>query len=322
MPEKFFPLISSILIKKEFFRRDFMNIMTLDVGGTAIKSAYFTGTELLYSDECPSEARTGAARLLQNIYRLLDQALSIKPFDAIGISTTGQVDSDAGRIIYANETVPGYIGTCLKDLLEDRYQVPAYIENDVNAAALGEAYYGAGKDYSDFLCLTYGTGVGGAIITDHKLYKGHSGIAAEVGHMITHPNGLLCDCGHRGCYQQYASTTALVRTARELNPSLSNGRLIFDAMQSGDSAVKEIIDSWIDEISYGLLSLIYVFNPSAILLGGGIMNQHYIVGRLREIVAANLISSFTDVNLLPTALGNLAGVYGMRSVVEHSTASK
>jgi len=293
-----------------------MKAITLDVGGTAIKSAFFEGNELLYSNVRPSQAKQGAEILLHNIYSILDEALISNSFEAIGISTTGQVDSDQGKIIYANAAIPNYIGTPLKEILEYKYHVPVFVENDVNAAALGESSYGAGQNEKDFLCLTYGTGVGGAIILNHKLYKGHNQIAAEFGHIITHPNGWLCDCGTHGCYQQYASTTALVKSAKELNPTLVNGKKIFEAFHQGDPDAAHVINTWISEISYGLFSLIYIFNPTCIILGGGILAQTYIVDELRRILDESLIISFRDVRLIPAALGNLAGVYGMKSVIE------
>lgn len=293
-----------------------MKLITLDVGGTAIKTAYFNHNNILFSSDCPSQAREGADTLLKNIFQIIDDAAKLSPFDAIGISTTGQVDSDRGKIVYANDTIPNYMGMELKAILENRYHVPTSIENDVNAAALGEAHFGAGKEYNDFLCLTYGTGVGGAIILDHQLYKGHSGIAAEVGHLLTHPNGRLDDCGQKGCYQQYASTTALVRNAMQINPTYNNGLHIFEAFHRGEQSILSLVDQWIEEIAYGLISLIYVFNPSCIILGGGVMSQPYIVPKLREVVKSHLIDNFNDVQLVPAALGNLAGVYGMRSILE------
>lgn len=297
-----------------------MNYITLDIGGTAIKTAVFHDSSLFLTDECPTEAHLGGKRLVEKIFHIIDRLLLQTSCDGIGISTAGQVNAAEGSIIYASENIPGYTGTPLKGLLEERYpHVPVFIENDVNAAALGEAAYGAGKEHSYFLCLTYGTGIGGAIIMNHGLFRGADGIAAEMGHIITHPQGLSCGCGHRGCYEQYASATALVRRASALDSGWNSGRAIFNALAEGNAPVKECIDIWIQEVSYGLISLIYIFNPSAILLGGGIMSQPYIIEQLQKIIYADTMESFHKVLIKPALLGNLAGVYGMKSILERAS---
>ncbi len=164
--------------------------------------------------------------------------------------------------------------------------------NDVNAAAIGEGAFGAAKGFSDFLCLTFGTGIGGGIILGGKVLRGSGGVAGEVGHLITHKDGLPCGCGGRGCYEQYASTTALVRDAKKVCPSCENGRIIFQEMAAGNTAVKGAVDKWIEEIACGLASLIHTFNPPCIVLGGGIMNEPYIQEGLETALRAVAMESF------------------------------
>lgn len=291
-----------------------MKIITLDIGGTAMKYAYFDGHDIVFDNVRSSEASLGGNKVLENIISIITEIGNQYPFDAIGISTAGQVDSETGTILYANENIPNYTGMELKKILENKFKVPVCVENDVNAAAIGEASYGAGKGENDFLCLTYGTGIGGAIFLNHQIYKGHQGVAAEMGHMITHPGGLPCGCGSCGCYEQYASATALIRTAKMHNPDFLNGKAIFTAFESKSADAKRLIDNWIEEISYGLINLIYIFNPSLIVLGGGIMAQPYILEKLNEIIKENTVSSFHGVKIAPASLGNLAGVYGMRAI--------
>ena len=161
----------------------------------------------------------------------------------------------------------------------------------------------------DFLCLTYGTGVGGAIIRDHKIYTGHSGVAGEMGHMVTHKGGRLCGCGNRGCYEQYASTTALVRSAKRLYPSIENAKNIFDIPQQ-DPALKRVIRSWENEIVAGLLTLTYIFNPSCMVLGGGVMEQESVLEQVRRRFYKSVIPTFSGVDILSAELGNNAGMFG------------
>lgn len=300
-----------------------MKVLALDVGGTAIKSALIQDGRILETSERPSDGKLGGPYVIQNMMNTID---SYRNYDIIGISTTGQVDSERGYIIYANENVPDYTGTFLKSQLEEKYHKPVCVENDVNAAAIGEGFYGAGKGEKDFLCLTYGTGIGGAIIIDKKLYKGSQGLAGEMGHIITHINGLPCSCGRKGCYEQYASTTALIKKAVAYDESLSDGIRIFNQLeksccpqkfynpQNGNTKVKEIIDSWIDEIIWGLVSLIHIFNPSCIILGGGIMKQKYILTSVNTKIRDYIMDSFKNIRITAAELGNNAGIFGMAAI--------
>ena len=160
-----------------------MKILVFDIGGTAIKYGICKNGHLEETKEYPTEAFRGGTHILNTICRLSEQYL---PFDAIGISTAGQVNPDEGSIIYANSNIPDYTGTQFKKILQKLFHVPVAVENDVNSAALGEAVFGAGKGKNSFLCLTYGTGVGGAIIENKQVYHGSSFSAGEFGDIITH----------------------------------------------------------------------------------------------------------------------------------------
>lgn len=287
-----------------------MNILALDIGGTAIKSAYVENSTINKFNEIPSDGIFGGEFLLKNIFKAIDQYTN---YDVISISATGQVNSEEGRIIY-DGNIPGYSKIRFKDILSEKYNKPVYMENDVNAAAIGEKYYGAAKEESNFICLTYGTGVGGAIVINNELYKGFNGIAGEMGHIITHPGGLACVCDYKGCYERYASTTALVHQAQAINPDLKNGRDIFKSFYEGNLETKNIIDNWIDEILYGLISLVHIFNPSCIVLGGGIMNESYIIDQINIKIKERVMSSFSNVKIKAAQLGNNAGIYGMVAI--------
>ncbi|MGL5260692.1 MAG: ROK family protein [Lachnospiraceae bacterium] len=288
-------------------KKEKIRIAVVDIGGTNIKAGVWDNDALCDILEYNTDAKKGGVYIIKSVIDILKQYL---PFDRIGISTAGQVDCIKGSIIYANSNIPNYTGINIKHILEETFQVPVVVENDVNAAAIGEGIFGAGKCAKQYICLTYGTGVGGAIVLNQEIYHGSTFSAGEVGAMIVHPEDrdIKKDL-YSGCYERYASTTALVEKAKVVNTLITNGRDIFYAIES--DKIKQIVDQWINEVSYGLISLIHILNPTDVILGGGIMEQNYIVERVNSIVRKNLIESYRDVKIVQAELGNKAGLYGM-----------
>lgn len=280
-------------------------IAALDIGGTSIKSGVWVNKSVQEIREQDTNAKNGGCYVMERAKEILH---SYSGFDAIGISTAGQVDSVKGQIRYANENIPGYTGMQVKEILEKEFSVPVAVENDVNAAAIGEAKFGAGKDQKDFLCITYGTGVGGAIVMDGRVYTGSAFSAGEFGGIIVHPEARKQGEPFSGCYEKYASTTALVRMAQEYDKTLDSGRKIFSRID--ESEIQALVGRWIDEIVYGLVSVIHIFNPSCIVMGGGVMAQPYIIRQVKEKTQAQIMDSFRNVELRQAELGNQAGLLG------------
>ncbi len=282
-----------------------MRTAALDIGGTAIKSGIWDGRELTSLQEWETRASEGAERVMERVKDILRGCGS---FDAIGVSTAGQVDTVSGSIYYANGNMPGYTGMKVRAILEQEFGVPVAVENDVNAAALGEMHAGAARGMDSFLCLTYGTGVGGAIVMDGKVWSGSSWSGGSFGGILVHPEQWNACEEWSGCYEKYASVTALVKEAGRIDPTLDDGRKIFAAMERRE--VREAVDHWIDEIVYGLVSLIHIFNPANILLGGGILAQPYVLEEIRKRVMPRLMQGMENVEIQRTSLGNRAGLVG------------
>lgn len=282
-----------------------MQIAALDIGGTSIKSGMWDGSQTSCLREQATNARNGGRYVMERAVEILRQ---YEGFEAIGISTAGQVNSKEGYIRYANENIPGYTGMRVKELLEQEFGVPVAVENDVNAAALGEAKFGAGRPYEDFLCITYGTGVGGAIVMDKKIYTGSAFSAGEFGGIMVHPEDSVYGEPFAGCYEKYASATALVRRAAAYNRELDNGRKIFARLD--EPKVREIVNEWIDEIVWGLITVTHIFNPACIVLGGGVMAQPYIIDEVKKKASARIMASFRSVDIRQAELGNQAGLLG------------
>lgn len=286
-----------------------MKNLVFDIGGTAIKYGICENDKLLQVNEIPTKAHMGGRHVIDTLIGLISSLTKKTKCDAIGISTAGQVDSSEGSIIYANSNIPNYTGTQIRKELENIFRLPVMVENDVNSAAMGEAIYGAGQEYSDFLCLTYGTGVGGAIVHDKQIYHGSSFSAGEFGAIVTHGTAKAFGSDFfDGCYERYASTTALVNSASAHDPSLNSGKKIFERI--GDEEVKAVVDCWINEILFGLTTLIHIFNPSCVILGGGIMVQPYIIEQIKSKIGQSIMPSFAHVEIKPAALGNTAGLLG------------
>ncbi|MDY6016158.1 MAG: ROK family protein [Oscillospiraceae bacterium] len=283
-----------------------MKILAFDIGGTEIKYAlcdeYFNLSD---QKAVPTNAQEGGKAIISRVVEIIK---SYDGIDRVGISTAGQVNSAKGEIIFASDNIPNYTGTKIKETVETETGIPTAVENDVNCAALGEALFGAAKGYSDFICLTYGTGIGGGIFINGELYRGTAFAAGEVGHLITHAGGRKCTCGGEGCYEAYASAKALVKSAEKLLSRPVNGKEVFECFDNPE--IRKLIDGWIDEIVIGLKSLIYIFNPSLIVLGGGIMNENYIIDEINIKLQSSLMLSFKNVKAVKAAAGNSAGKLG------------
>lgn len=328
-----------------------MRILVFDIGGTAIKYGICENGQLTDTSEVPTQAQLGGRHIMDTVIELIERENSRKTpnqacsggvspaagqasigsgrskasachnlragfhFDGIGVSTAGQVNSEEGSIIYANENIPDYTGFQIRRELESRFHVPVAVENDVNSAAIGEAVYGGAKDIPSFLCLTYGTGIGGAIVENGAIYHGSGYSAAEFGSIVTHADAKIAGRTFMdGCYERYASAAALVNAAMNYDPRLSDGRKIFSALN--DPRVMQILDSWINEVLCGLSSLIHIFNPSCVILGGGIMSQPLIFEKIAARRRHFIMPSFDHVQIRPALLGNRAGMLGIYYLTE------
>ncbi len=317
-----------------------MKTIAIDIGGTSIKSALCEGSALFMRRETPTEASLGGVHIVNVLYQIIDsymREISSEEGEspaAIGISTAGQVDPVQGSIIYANQNIPDYTGTQLRSLMESRFHIPVTVENDVNAAAIGEHQYGAAVGEKDFICLTYGTGIGGAIFSDGKLQHGSSFSAGEFGAMLIHPEDVAdtdpaaaanrssesersSDTGgntlpeydfYAGGYEKYASATALIRMAQQVDAKVRNGRDLFARKE--ELALHSVIDRWMDEVVLGLVNLTHILNPSCIVLGGGVMEQAGLAEEVERRLMRRIMPSFRKLRVKKATLGNDAGLLG------------
>lgn len=291
-------------------------ILAVDLGGTSVKLGLVDEKGVIHARHEASVCFDGyKTPILDTAIREARAFLDREgvPVCGIGISATGQIDDTEGVVIGSNGNIPRYEGAPIRILFENAFGLPTCVLNDANAAALGEHFAGRIRSAKDMLMVTLGTGVGGGIVLGGKLFSGARGIAGELGHFTLYPNGRPCTCGKRGCFEQYASTTALIRLAEEATgESGLDGRVIFARAKDGDKTMLRAIDQWIDDIAAGLSGLVHIFSPQLILIGGGVCAQEeLLINPLRERVYASVMPRFAEMLLLESAsLGNDAGLIG------------
>jgi len=280
-------------------------IIAVDIGGTSIKYALVSsGGEILSSGNLPTEAEKGIEILLSKLDTLIQKFLSVEIL-GIAISATGQIDYYQGKVVGGNPIIPGWIGCELVKLLEEKYHLPCILENDVNCAALGEAWIGAGKEKKDFLCLTIGTGIGGGIILNHQLYRGASSVAGEFGKLYLQ--------NKKEVYEKYASMSALVRKVQEKSGKHWNGKEIFDCYWRGENCnITALVDEWIHDIVEGLKVLLYLWNPACIILGGAVTHQgSRFQAKIEEELQKQITPNYLEcLEIKFASLGNYAGLLG------------
>ena len=279
-----------------------MNILAIDIGGTMIKYGLVSSDgEILSTDKIETEAEKGLENILNKIDNIFKRYKENNPV-GIAVSGTGQINGIIGKVIGGNPIIPNWIGTNLVKILEKKYNLPAVLENDVNCVALGEKWIGAGKDLSNFICLTIGTGIGGGIILNNQLFRGENFVAGEFGHILI----------KKGEFEQFASTTALIRLVKERTGKILNGKEIFDLEKKEIVEYQEVISEWIENLTDGLSSIVYCFNPANIILGGGVIGQgEPLINRIKNSLFKKIGSQFKEkLNIIQAKLGNNAGMIG------------
>lgn len=305
----------------------------VDVGGTKVLGGVVDESGNVLKTARRDTPREGGSLLNQAIADVAKELMLDYPVQSIGVSAAGFVSSDR-KTMLATPNIAGWNGVNLDDELTRLIGVSVVIENDANAAAWGEAKFGAGIGMKNILMLTVGTGIGGGIIADGALHRGAFGIAAEIGHIRVVPDGLLCGCGARGCFEQYGSGTALMRHARELIAedsasakellSRDNGTIeglsgssITAAAREGDSVALAAFARTGDWLGAGIASLSVVLDPECVIIGGGVVDAGDILLKpIREGVARYMpfAGKHPYPEIIAATLGNEAGLVGVANL--------
>lgn len=313
-----------------------MYTIGIDLGGTNIAAGLVDESyNIIRKTSLPTGAYRDADDITADMAkacRILceEEGITAEDVSSVGIATPGTADTDHGIVIYANNLpFRNYpIAAKLKELFPVK---KVAIANDANAAAYGEAVAGAGKGKSNFVMLTLGTGVGGGIIIDGKLYTGFNYSAGELGHMVIVHNGRQCTCGRKGCFEAYSSATGLIKMTKEKMIEAPNsvmwelvdgdirkvtGRTAYDAMRKGDEAAKAVVDEYVSYLATGTANLVNIFEPNVIAFGGGVANEkETLLAPLRELVLNETYVTNERTEIKSAVLGNDAGIVGAAALV-------
>ncbi|WP_455819027.1 ROK family protein [Clostridium butyricum] len=280
--------------------------VSIDIGGTSIKHGILDeNIKFITSGEIATEAQKGGKNILEKVINIVSEYKKEYTLSGICISTAGMVDCEKGEIIHASDLIPNYTGTQIKKTLEDIFSIPCEVENDVNCAGLAEYFSGSAKGSSISLCLTIGTGIGGSIIINDKVFHGFSGSACEVGYMNM----------FKGKFEDLGATSILVKKVAKLKNCSENhidGKLIFEMAKNNDEDCIKAIDEMVDVLGMGIANICYVINPEVVVLGGGIMAQKdYLYDKIRLSLDKYLIPTISSKTKLEFAKNqNKAGMLG------------
>lgn len=305
----------------------------IDLGGTNIAAGLVNEEfKIVSKASVETRAEREADEIVKDMGALChklckDNGLTVADIASVGIATPGTADPDRGVVVYANN-LP-FRNYPLRDKLKAEFPVEnVLMANDANAAAYGEAVAGAGAGQKDFVMITLGTGVGGGIIADGKLYSGFNFAGGELGHMVIVHNGVQCSCGRKGCWEAYSSATALIRMTKEKMEECKDsamweyvggdinkvsGRTAFDCMRKGDAAAKEVVDTYMSYLATGTANIINIFQPSVLAFGGGISNEKdNLLKPLSELIAKETygMDGNARTELKIAELRNDAGIIG------------
>ena len=305
----------------------------IDLGGTNIAVGIVNDSfEIIGKASVKTNAPRPAEEIADDMAKATVMAcekagISVSDLNWVGVGTPGAANRETGEVIFSNNLK--FYNVPLRDLVSSRLEgKPVYVENDANAAAYGEAVAGAAKGVKDAIMITRGSGVGGGIIIDGKIYAGSNCYGAEIGHTVISYGGRQCSCGRKGCFESYASATGLINMTKEemernkaskmwelAGGSLDNvgGKTSFDAMRAGDESGAKVVDEYISYLACGITNLINIFQPEVLIIGGGICNEKgYLLDPLYEKVFSEEYSKdeATKTRICTAELGNDAGIIG------------
>lgn len=295
-----------------------MKNIGVDVGGTFIKCAVVeTNGKIIASGKTPTpkKGEDVPKRIVEFIWEILvNEGINLDEINSVGVATTGVCDSKNG-IVLTCPNIEGYENIEMCRHIKETLGKEAFLDNDANCAALGE-YMLAETKPDSFVFVTLGTGVGGGIVLNGKILRGINSAAGEIGHIVIKTDGERCNCGRYGCWERYASVSALVRQTKEAGfTGEVNGRTVFEKRLLGDKKAQEVIDRWTYYVAEGVCDMVNIFQPSLVVIGGGVSREgDVILNPVKKFVEENCMTGKTkglkQTEIVVSKLFNDAGVIG------------
>lgn len=285
----------------------------IDIGGTKTAGALIRENGQIISEvKIETKLDEGPNKLIQSICSIIEELMDQEPADCIGIGSAGRINIDEGSVFYASNNIPGWTGVKIKEILKEKYPCPIVVENDCKAAGYGELWQGAAKGCKSFVSISLGTGVGAAIYDNGRMLHGAHWSAGELGHVILHPNGRQCNCGLKGCIEQYCSGPALVKLYNEKsNKAINTGYQFFELVKNGDDIALGVLNEFVNDLYNVLLIVFNMFDPEKIIVGGGLIETRlYWWDSLQTKLKESALSQLFQLKVVPAALNNKAAMYG------------
>ncbi|HBA26287.1 MAG TPA: ROK family protein [Nitrospinae bacterium] len=288
-------------------------VIGLDLGGTNIRAAAITKEgNILHRVKIPTGVPLGRERVIANILKVIDEIkkeLKGIKLSVVGMGIPGIIFFNKG-IVAQSPNFPDWIDFNLRERLNKDLDVPFYIDNDANLAAAGEGWLGAGKEFNSFCMLTLGTGVGGGIVLNKNIWRGEYGMAGELGHITIYPDGHPCNCGNRGCLEQYVSANGIVRMAEEKSQITAND--IYQLAKKGNKDALEIFQKMGRILGIGIADLVNILNIELFVLGGGVADSwnYFIPSTMDEVRKRTYHITGEGVKVVKAELGDDAGIFG------------
>jgi len=287
-------------------------VIGLDVGGTNIKGVLMGGKKLIAEIRVENKSRKDKNALLKQIFDCINILKHGRKIGKIGIAIAGPVDFRK-QVVLNPPNLVALKGLNLGKIISEKFKTKTIIEHDVNCFALAEAILGAGKNYKSLFGITMGTGVGGGLVINKKIYRGAHGSAGEIGHITIEKNGRQCSCGNKGCLEAYINDKGIKQTAQEIfKKRIDKMRTFDDLAKKGDKRAIKLYAITGKYLGIGLANLVDTINPEAIVVGGGIMRAgNFILNPARKEMRKNILSaSAKKTKLLKSRLGKFAGAIG------------
>ncbi len=301
-----------------------MKVLGIDLGGTNVAMGVVNENgKFLARKSMKTKVSEGFERVVERMAQLAKELINqVGGVSKIGIGSPGSIDHEKG-VVRFSPNFPGWINVPLSAEMERKTGVSVTLENDANAFVMGEKWFGKGKGYTDIIGITLGTGVGGGVITGGKLLRGSKGIAGELGHIVVEPNGYPCGCGNHGCLETIASATGIARLAKEWKErypdsiiSEFSAKEVMDAARAGDPLGIKVLEIVSQSLGTALGSLIHIFNPQLIVIGGGVSRAgDVLLSAIKKRTHENVMRSFWNTyEIVLSDLVDDAGIFGAASM--------